>query len=322
VLPDGLAVHWRIQTAVLNGMPVTIGATAPAHAIATPLRQAFFPLAVCLVALGLLLYLASLLQVRIGLKPLASLREKIAAIRSGKNVGMVGQEPAEIQPLVDEINSLLADNLAGLERARRNAANLAHGLKTPLASMSMSLQNPATRDLATLRAEVERMNRLIRHHLSRSRAATVGGSARASTAVAPRLDDLVALMRGVYSERNLAIDADAPKELEAAIEQQDFDEITGNLLDNACKWAETRVAVEVRPSASNLLMSFEDDGPGIAADKLPDVLRPGHRLDEATPGYGFGLSITRELVELYGGTITLRRSSHGGLRVDVLLPAA
>jgi signal transduction histidine kinase len=320
-MPNGERLHWRMRTFRFNGQSYVVAASAPSHAITTPLRQSFLPLAIALVVLGVLLYSATLIQVRVGLRPLRLLREGVAAIRSGTSTSLPENQPAEIQPLVDEMNNLLQDNQAGLERARRHASNLAHGLKTPLAALAMSLENPTASNLGSLRTEVDRMDRLIRHHLSRSRAAVVRSTARASTQVNARLSDMVSLMRNIHRERLIVVDFDCEDGLVASVEVQDFDEIVGNLLDNASKWARSRVSVTALRAGGIAIIEIADDGPGIAPDQMPEVLRPGRRLDESAPGYGFGLAIARELVELYGGNLALRPTPQRGLLARVELPA-
>jgi signal transduction histidine kinase len=326
---DGQPLHWRILDVPISAETVTVAATAPYRAIYGPLRDALLPLALALAVLGFLLVGAMLAQVRLGLRPLTNLRVGLADIRAGRRSAISTDQPSEILPLVEEVNSLLADNAEGLARARRHVANLAHGLKTPLAALGLALEKRpagataravAVPSLDAMRDQLELMERLIRHHLARARAAALAGPARASTNVAARLSDLAGMMANIHRERGLAFDVSAAPDVAVAIETQDFDEILGNLLDNACKWARLRVTVSANTDDRRVVIDIDDDGLGLDATAMPEAMRPGHRIDEATPGHGFGLPIAAELVELYGGSLGLWRAPAGGLRARVVLP--
>lgn len=320
--PRGEPLHLRVGQALAGNRPVTIVASAPRDAVVRPMWEAMRPLIVSLVLLGVALALASLLQVRFGLKPLRRLQAGVADVRAGLASHLPLDQPEELLPLATEINTLLDQNVAGLERARRNVANLAHALKTPLATLAVTLrQSDRPRDAAMVR-EVERMERQIRHHLGRARAAALNGPARARTAVAPRIDEFSAMFAKVYVDRHIDFSSTIDSDVAAACEPQDLDEILGNVLDNAFKWAGGRVAVSAHQEEA-LTILIEDDGPGLAEDRALDVMMPGQKLDETVAGDGFGLTIARELAELYNGGIALSRSPVlGGLRVAIALPKA
>ncbi|BCG86708.1 hypothetical protein MesoLj113c_28180 [Mesorhizobium sp. 113-3-9] len=173
-----------------------------------------------------------------------------------------------------------------------------------------------------MRDQLGLMERLIRHHLARARAAALAGPARASTPVRDRLSDLTSMIANIHRERAIGFEMSAMSDFAVAVETQDFDEIFGNLLDNACKWARSRVAISASSDDGDVTITIEDDGPGIDAAAMPEAMRPGRRIDEAAPGHGFGLPIAAELTELYGGHLNLSRRSEGGLRVEVRLPKA
>lgn len=314
-------LHWRILDVPSGNGIVTIAATAPYIAIYAPLREALFPLAAALTVLGFLLIGAMLAQVRLGLRPLARLRADLSDVRAGTRITVPIDQPSEIIPLVEEVNSLLTENAEGLARARRHVANLAHGLKTPLASLSLGLEGSTDVRAASMRAQLELMERLIRHHLARARVAALAGPARTSTNVSERLGDITNMMATIYRDRRLSYEVQAPNDLAVAVEAQDFDEIFGNVLDNASKWARSRVAITVSTDQRQIIIEIDDDGPGLDAAAVPEVLRPGKRIDEAAPGYGFGLPIASELTQLYGGDILLLTAAKlGGLRVRISLP--
>lgn len=320
--PGGRALHYRIRTILADDVPVQIVATAPRAAIVEPLQQALLVLGLSLAALGIALIAAMAVQVRLGLQPLARLREAVAEVRAGRRERVPADQPEEVRPLVTELNALLGENAANLERARRHVANLAHGLKTPLATLALALSRDPRVDPA-LGELVEVMERRIRHHLGRARAAALGGPARAVTDAASRIEALAAVLAKVNVDRGIAFAADVPDGMAVACEQQDFDEIAGNLLENAFKWARGTVMVRARREAGpRLELVIDDDGPGVAPEQIATMLQPGQRLDESEPGFGFGLAITRELVELYGGRLDFGRAPQGGLRVTVSLPMA
>lgn len=321
--PGAVALHFRIQQTTVGPTPVTIIASAPRSAVNGPLREAMTTLAISLGVLGLALVLAIVLQVRLGLRPLERLRQAVADVRSGRSETVPAEQPLEIQPLVSELNGLLEQNAANLERARRHVGNLAHGLKTPLATLAIALSERGRHTASELRSLIVLMERRIRHHLGRARAAALSGPTRAQTPIAPRIDDVVNALDKIYADKRIAIAQEVPRDLAVACEQQDFDEMAGNLLENAFRWARSRIEVHAhRDNGRSAAIVIDDDGPGLRPDQISQVLRPGERLDESTPGFGFGLPITRELAELYGGELDLTASPLGGLRVSLRLPVA
>lgn len=320
--PDGEQLHFRIRQLRVDGQLVAIVASAPREAVLRPLGEALTTLGLSLAALGLALLIATLLQVRLGLRPLARLRQSIADVRAGRVARVPTAQPREVAPLVQELNGLLDENEANLKRARRHVANLAHGLKTPLATLSLALAD-GRQDDSALPSLVQVMDRRIRHHLGRARAAALGGPARLRTPVASRIQDLGDAIAKIHAARGLSWTIHAPGDLAVACEAQDFDEMAGNLMDNGFKWARTKVRIAAAPLAGGRLsISIEDDGAGLSESDIARVTLPGERLDESTPGFGFGLSIVRELAELYGGRLDLDRSPLGGLRARLILPMA
>jgi signal transduction histidine kinase len=321
--PGNTALHFRIQQVTVGRTPVTIVASAPRSAVNGPLREAMTTLAISLAVLGLALVLAIVLQVRLGLRPLERLRQSVADVRSGRSERVPAEQPLEILPLVSELNGLLEQNAANLERARRHVANLAHGLKTPLATLAIALSERGRGAGGELYSLVELMERRIRHHLGRARAAALSGPTRAQTLIAPRIDDVGVALGKIYADKRIALAQNVPHDLAVACEQQDFDEMAGNLLENAFRWAHNKVEVHAdHDDGRSVAIVIEDDGPGLRLDQIPQVLRPGERIDENSPGFGFGLPITRELAELYGGELNLDASVLGGLRVALRLPLA
>ncbi|MDB5704182.1 MAG: histidine kinase [Sphingomonas bacterium] len=315
--------HGRRLSVPTDTGTVTITAVAPRAIVERPIRAAKTPLLGSLLLLGLALAAATLVQLRIGLHPLRRLGDAIGAVRAGTATQVSDDQPTELQPLARELNALLGENEAALANARGHVANLAHGLKTPLATLALGLRDPARDPDGTLGREVARIDHAIRHHLGRARAGTPGGAARLRTALAPALDGLIEALGRIHADRGIAVERRVAPGLALAIDPQDLDEMLGNLLDNAWRWAAHRILIEAGPDADGRArIAIEDDGPGIPADGRAAALVPGRRLDERGDGHGFGLSIVRELAELYGGTLTLDSSPSGGLAAIVRLALA
>jgi signal transduction histidine kinase len=320
--PEDEALHFRtLQTSLPNGTLATIVAAAPRDAVWRPLSEAMTTLGLSLAALAVALIVAMFLQVRLGLRPLERLRRAVADVRAGHAVRVPADQPAEVLPLVTELNALLTQNSESLDRARRHVANLAHGLKTPLSTLTLALASK--NDDPQLQQLAAQMQRQIRHHLSRARAAALDGPARVRTDIAPRLTDIADALGRIHATKNMHFTLDDSVRCAVACEPQDFDEMAGNLLENAFVWSRGSVSVSADlADHAAVAIRVDDDGPGIADADAQRLLQAGARLDESVPGYGFGLAITRELAELYGGALALGCAPLGGLRAVLTLPLA
>lgn len=319
-LGDGTPFHGRRLTIPTAAGNATLVASAPRALVERPIGQAIVPLLLTLAILGVLLALAAVIQLRIGLRPLTRLRGAIGDVRDGRASRVPDDQPAELAPLVTELNALIGQNAAALANARGHVANLAHGLKTPLATLSLGLRDPGADPDGALSAEVARIDRAIRHHLGRARADAAGASGRVSTAIAPALRGLTDALARIHADRRVEVSVDVAPDLTAIIDPQDLDELLGNLLDNGWRWAAARIAVTASSEGRSVTIRIDDDGPGIPPDARLTALAAGQRLDERGDGHGFGLSIARELAELHGGSIDLQQSAWGGLAVSVTLP--
>jgi signal transduction histidine kinase len=287
---------------------------------------------IILVVLGAGLVAAIVVQVRVGLRPLFELEREIADARKGKVQRLSGDYPKEIAPLAQELNALLDHNREVVERQRSHVGNLAHALKTPIAVMlseaerrASGVADPGAEPLdAVVKRQTEAMRDHVEHHLRRARAAARAQNLGERTPVEPVLDELASLLERVFHEKAVSIDWRAPETLEFRGERQDLQEVAGNILENACKWCNVRVRATAEPidGTGNFRLVVEDDGPGLPEDRRDEVLKRGARLDESAPGSGLGLSIVDELSRAYGGRVALDRSALGGLRVEVVLPAA
>jgi len=285
--------------------------------------------------LAVVLLLTTTFQVRFGLAPLKRISEGLAAIRGGGAERLEGAFPVEIAPLARETNALLDANREIVARARTHVGNLAHALKTPI---SVMLNEAAAHEAAAygadpfalkVREQTEIMRDQVARHLERARLAARVAVIGTVTDVRKVATALARTMEKIHHYRTIAIDVDAPEGVRFRGEQQDLEEMIGNLVDNACKWAQSRVAIEVlsqKPDANDdrriVHILVDDDGPGLSPQQREQVARRGRRLDETKPGSGLGLSIVVELASLYGGGLTLGTAPIGGLRAELLLPAA
>ncbi len=272
--------------------------------------------------LGFGLIGAIFIQVRIGLQPLDRVSAALARIRDGKAQRLVGRFPAEIAPLATELNSLIEHSAEVVGRARTHVSNLAHFLKTPLTVLTSEahahpgpLANAVQRQVGTMRRQVD-------HYLARARAAGAVNVLGNRTEVRPVIEDLSRVLSRIHGERGLVIDVDCPRDLAFRGERQDLEEMAGNLIDNACKWANARVAVSARGNgAAQFELRVGDDGEGLDEEERARVGARGERLDENMPGSGLGLAIVRDIASLYGGLLTLDESPLGGLEARLALPA-
>lgn len=306
----------RVRTAVAGDLAAT-----------EPLVDAFNrTLVLSLGAIALGLIAAAAVQVHVGLRPLAALRTALAGIRSGRTRRLDGPQPEEVAPLVTELNALLDHFDGALTRARTQAGQLAHGLKTPLAILANEgealARSGADSRAAAIGAQIHAMQRQIDHHLARVRAAAAYGLPGVRCDVAPVTESLCRTLQRLYTERGLTVGSQVRPGLAFAGDAQDLEEVLGNLIDNACKWARSRVVVDGRQEGAQLVLTVEDDGPGVPPEMREVAFEPGKRLDETTPGSGLGLAIARDILTLYRGGVALDERPGGGLRVEVRLPAA
>ncbi len=279
-------------------------------------------LVVILLLLGSCLIGAVFTQVRLGLKPLGRLGAEIANIRAGRRDRLSSDFPEEVAPLVEEVNALISHNNVVVERARTHIGNLAHALKTPISVLTARAGNEASALAELVRQQAGAMYRHVEHHLARAHSAGASGPVGRRTEVRPTIEDMRRIVAQIYADRHLDIRVDSAPELVFLGERQDLEEMLGNLVDNACKWARRRVQLTARAEGNRLLLAVEDDGPGLPEAFGVEAFERGTRLDEAVPGTGFGLAIARDIAAIYGGRIQLARSQLGGLAASLDLPRA
>jgi len=310
-----------------NGRPLKITVTGNLDESLALVGQFRGQTLTVLSAVGIALAIMSGIVARLALRPIDRLGKAIERVREGESETITGSYPREISPLAEEVNELLRSNTQILERARNQVGNLAHGLKTPLAVLrneaAVAKDNPLSR---VVTSESEKMMQLVTTYLDRARLAARSGVVGKKADATMVMLRLVRVMQKLNQRVTIAF-----KRPDASLpwfrgDEGDLEEMAGNLLDNACKWSKGQIAVtmaaERTTSAQMLVIRVEDDGPGLTEEEAQKVLRRGVRLDEKTPGSGLGLDIVKELVDVYGGSLQLKRSVLGGLLCELRLPAA
>ncbi len=270
------------------------------------------------------------LAILYGLRPLDQARVALGKVRGGDAESLEGEFPREIQPLANEVNALIDSNRRLVERARMQVGNLAHSLKTPIAVLLNEARTLDTQHGDLVRGQVEAMQAQVQSYLSRARIAAQRGSILARAEAEPALERLVRVMRRLNPEKQFVLDMREPGTV-LAMEQQDLEEVVGNLLENAARFAQTKVVVCIEsgshpfsdPEVTRrawVTLTVEDDGPGLEPDQITEAMKRGKRLDESKPGTGLGLSIVSEVVSEYHGKFAMSRSNMGGLKAELLLP--
>lgn len=279
-----------------------------------------------LIAVGAMLAIMSAIVARVAMRPVGRLRAEMEQVREGERGEITGTYPRELTPLADELNELLRSNAGIVQRAKGHVGNLAHGLKTPLAVLRNEAATRKTPFAETVGLEVERMSGLVTNYLDRAQLAARTAVVGQRTDTSAIIGRLTRVMKKLHPEKSVKIDMPSDAVLWFRGEAGDLEELAGNLLDNACKWAATEVIVRLRMAGEKaqptVCIMFDDDGPGLTEAERQKVMRRGVRLDAKMPGSGLGLDIVKELVDVYGGKLDLSKSPSGGLRVELQLPAA
>ncbi|QUM78377.1 ATP-binding protein [Moritella sp. 24] len=269
--------------------------------------------------LALAVMLLILLQLTWGLRPLTTLRKELAEIENGDKAQFQYHYPQEIDPLVKDINRLLVHHQSLLEQARTNAGNMAHALKTPLSIMQNELALTTQPQNPLLQQQLVQMRQHIEYHLSASQIAAkqlLG----AKCSPYEQCSNAVSAFSRLYMNRNIVVDITFSEALTVAVDGRDFDEMAGNLIENAYKWAQSRIVISASVDEELLHIRIADDGPGMTKDECEHVINRGQRLDEQTPGHGLGLNIAVNIAQMYQGKLSLQRASLGGLEAVLALP--
>jgi signal transduction histidine kinase len=299
---------------------VTLGNREPPSMFVAILNHAHTFAIVCLFCMCI-----GALQVQRGWRSIDQVRGHLADIQEKPERRLTGRYPAEIAPLAADVNRLLDQRDEMVARASLAAGDLAHGLKTPLAILAQDGERAArdghTELASSIAAQVDRMRRHVDAQLARARIDVSRHRSVSAVSLLDSLDGVVRTLERLYGERGIVFDVRVPDSIEVLAVREDLDEILGNLLENACKWARASCRIDARADAGRVVITIDDDGPGIPAEMRTRVPARGVRADEAAPGSGLGMSIARDLAEAYGGTMSLDSSPLGGLRVCITLQA-
>ncbi len=285
-------------------------------------RSFNFYLFVSLIVLGAVLVAGIFLQVTLALRPLRRAQAKLKQVRKGSatNMGSGQDYPPEIVPLVEEIDALIADNQTIVERARKQVGNLAHGLKTPLSVLQNEIEQDQSVLAVTVRRQTASIQEQVQRYLALARSVAASQQRGVQTKVNEVAMPLMRTLGKIHRDKGLILNAQIAPDLLFAGEHQDLQEMLGNLLDNACKWAQGEVQLSAKRDDKALMICVEDDGPGVADQDLANLGARGKRLDELTPGTGLGLSIVKDLAEVYKGELEFQRSRLGGLSARLIFP--
>ena len=272
---------------------------------------------------GLGTIIAMYFAIRVCLRPLNTAKRALGDVRDGNSETVAGHYPKEVIPLISEINGLIETNKSIIERARTQVGNLAHGLKTPLAVIANESRSKKGAAFRTIEEQSELMRIQIQTYLNRARIAAQKDVILARTDITPVIERLVRVMGKLSPETEFLVHAQG--EIMFAGEEQDLEELLGNLLENAARHAQAKVSVSIGIVATNasdtmLEITIDDDGPGVSPAQREQIVKRGVRLDEKMPGSGLGLSIVNDIVGEYGGVFDLAENSWGGLSVVVKLP--
>jgi signal transduction histidine kinase len=276
--------------------------------------------AMLFLAAGTLIAMA--LGLRYALRPLERIQSDINDVREGRMAALSGDYPTEVQPLSEELNKLLEHNRTVVSRAQTYVGNLAHALKTPLAVLRNEASGSTQLD-DVVRRQTESMRSNVDHYLRRAQAAARAEALGIRTQVAEAIDGLARMMNKLFSSQGKSVFADVDEQFYVRAERQDLEEMLGNLLDNACKWAKSTVEVSAKPGENGMiLIHVDDDGPGLSETEREEAVKRGVRIDETAPGTGLGLSIVADISGMNGGGLTLSDSPLGGLRATIALRRA
>ena len=320
--PDTVPI--RVQTMqIASGVPgeqLLLVASAPMMGVTDDVSDIAQHILVSFSLLALGLLIAVVLQIRIALRPIKDIGHGISRIHLGTADKVEGEFPADVQPLVSELNNVLEHSSVLLRRARNQLGDLVHSIKNPLTVINNEARAMDEETGPLILKQTADIAASVDHHLSRARAFGTTNVLGSRAKVRPVAEDLVFALKRIYKDRNLSFDLSGLGNCATRCEAQDLEEMLGNLMDNACKWARERVIIHCETAGGRCFLTVEDDGPGIPEDKVEQVLQRGQQLDESREGHGLGLGIVQDLLELYRGDLTLGRSGHGGLFARLDLP--
>jgi signal transduction histidine kinase len=310
-----------VQQYRIGEQPVTIAVAEDLSALEADIRQFYNRFALTAGLLLIALIVIQILIIRGGLRPLQRMRKELGQLERGALPRLTEQAPAEIQPMIREINHLLDVMSQRLQRSRNALGDLAHALKKPLTVLTQLTDDEAVKAQTELHRSLTRQTTAMRkttdHILKRARLAGEGPAGLAFDARA-EIQSLIETLKKMHQDKDCVVKTDIPSDLHLRMDREDLLELLGNLLDNAFKWAQREIYLQVRVNEAGLHISIEDDGPGVAPDQLQHLSQRGTRLDEQVEGHGLGLAIVQNIVALYGGEISFAvADERGGLSVQV-----
>ncbi|MEE2879011.1 MAG: ATP-binding protein [Pseudomonadota bacterium] len=299
--------------------PILIMAAADREATDEGANQLRFLLVISMTFLAAGTLIALWVGLRLALLPFNRVQLHIAQVREGKRPKLDGDYPVEVLPLTQELNKLLDNNRAIVERAQTHVGNLAHALKTPLAVLRNEANGSTPLD-DVVRRQTESMRANVEHYLKRAQAAARAEALGVRTDIGPVIAGLVRLLNRLFGDSGVTVESRIRTEVFVRVEQQDLEEMLGNIMENACKWTKSRVEVSAEPGDNGLmLIHVDDNGEGLTGEEMAAAVKRGVRLDETAPGTGLGLSIVADIAEMNGGKLTLSDSPLGGLRATIAL---
>ena len=321
--PAGESVRVAAQLITLptRGAPVLLVAAADRTDTDAGGAQLRVLLTVAMLGLAIGTLLAMALGLRVALRPFERVQADINAVREGRQTGLSGNYPLEVRPLSEALNRLLEHNRSVVVRARTHVGNLAHALKTPLAVLRNEAKGTSQLD-HVVRRQTESMLSNVEHYLQRAQAAARADILGARTELAPVINGLVRTLQRLYEDRAIRFNVEVSEEFSVSAEQQDLEEMLGNLMENASKWARSVVTVSAsKLSDGTVAIDVDDDGTGLSEAQMAEALKRGVRFDETAPGSGLGLSIVSDLAEMNQGELSLISNINGGLRARLTLKA-
>ncbi len=292
--------------------------------VSNPTQKFAINLALSLIVLALAMVVVSGAQLGMVMKPLNNLRNSVRDIRDGNAKQVSGEYPVEIEPVVNKLNGLLAQREEMVERARSRAGNFAHSLKTPLTVIDTLLPELHAQGQQESASEIGRQTAQLKKHVNRelARARMAAGHGEPVRDIAAVLDEILATIRQLPRGRDIAFEMTVPRNQPVRMEREDFIELAANVLDNARKWARSKVEIGLEKAETEVRLTISDDGPGIPEAFRDSIVERGRRLDEGTEGTGIGLAIVKDIADAYGLATSFTGSELGGLRFSVTLPTA
>lgn len=292
--------------------------------VSNPTQKFAINLALSLIVLALAMVVLSGAQLGMVMKPLNNLRNSVRDIRDGNAKQVSGEYPVEIEPVVNKLNGLLAQREEMVERARSRAGNFAHSLKTPLTVIDTLLPELHAQGQQESASEIGRQTAQLKKHVNRelARARMAAGHGEPVRDIAAVLDEILATIRQLPRGRDIAFEMTVPRNQPVRMEREDFIELAANVLDNARKWARSKVEIGLEKAETEVRLTISDDGPGIPEAFRDSIVERGRRLDEGTEGTGIGLAIVKDIADAYGLATSFTGSELGGLRFSVTLPTA